>query len=162
MRGAEEIYFDRVSQIRMDQWTRGRVALIGDAAFCVSLLAGQGSALGMVSAYVLAGELAKARGEPELAFRRYESMMRPVIVGKQKAAEQFGSAFVPETEWGLRFRNLVISMLKVPTIAKAAFGRDIRDTFELPPSLLEAMSENTSSAGSCEAGVSGARSRSVL
>ena len=53
-----ELYFDRVSQIRMDRWSRGRVALIGDAAFCVSLVAGQGSALAMISAYVLAGELA--------------------------------------------------------------------------------------------------------
>ena len=50
-----------VSQIRMDAWSQGRVALVGDAAFCVSLLAGQGSALAMTSAYVLAGELARAQ-----------------------------------------------------------------------------------------------------
>ena len=56
---ATELYFDRVSQIRMRSWSKGRVALIGDAAFCVSLLAGQGSALAMISAYVLAGELAQ-------------------------------------------------------------------------------------------------------
>ena len=53
----EEVYFDSVSLIRMPSWSRGRVALVGDAAFCVSLLAGQGSALAMVSSYVLAGEL---------------------------------------------------------------------------------------------------------
>ena len=52
-----ELYFDRVSQIRMDTWSRGRVGLVGDAAFCVSLLAGQGSALAMTAAYVLAEEL---------------------------------------------------------------------------------------------------------
>ena len=60
-----ELYFDRVSQIRMGSWSRGRVALVGDAAFCVSLLAGQGSALAMISAYVLAGELASAGGRSE-------------------------------------------------------------------------------------------------
>ena len=59
---ADTIYMDRVSQIRMQNWTRGRVALIGDAAFCASLLAGQGSALAMISAYVMAGELATACG----------------------------------------------------------------------------------------------------
>lgn len=48
---------DRVSQIRMDTWSNGRVGLIGDAAFCPSLLAGQGSALAMIAAYALAGEL---------------------------------------------------------------------------------------------------------
>src|SRR5262249_4837382 len=45
-----DLYFDRVSQIRMDRWSRGRVALVGDAAFCVSLMAGQGSALAMTAA----------------------------------------------------------------------------------------------------------------
>src|SRR6185437_9730664 len=51
-----------------------RVALIGDAAFCVSLMAGQGSALAMTAAYVLAGELAKAGGRHDEAFRRYETL----------------------------------------------------------------------------------------
>lgn len=40
------IYFDRVSQVHMGDrvggWTRGRVALVGDAAWCISLLGGQG------------------------------------------------------------------------------------------------------------------------
>src|SRR5262249_7580618 len=58
--GAQNFYFDRVSQIRMTSWSQGRVALVGDAAFCVSLMAGQGSALAMTAAYVLAGELAQA------------------------------------------------------------------------------------------------------
>jgi 2-polyprenyl-6-methoxyphenol hydroxylase-like FAD-dependent oxidoreductase len=58
----KELYFDRVSQIKMDRRSKGRVALVGDAAFCVSLMAGQGSALAMTAAYVLAGELAKANG----------------------------------------------------------------------------------------------------
>jgi 2-polyprenyl-6-methoxyphenol hydroxylase-like FAD-dependent oxidoreductase len=48
--------------------TKGRIALIGDAAFCASLLAGQGSALAMISAYVLAGELAQAGGRYQQAF----------------------------------------------------------------------------------------------
>ncbi|WP_244482735.1 hypothetical protein [Mesorhizobium sp. Root102] len=59
---AVELYFDSVSQIRMNSWSQGRIALTGDAAFCLSLLAGQGSALAMISAYVLAGELFRADG----------------------------------------------------------------------------------------------------
>ena len=62
-----DLYFDRVSQIQMEpqrgMWTRGRVTLVGDAASCVSLLAGQGSALAMVGAYILAGELHRAHGD---------------------------------------------------------------------------------------------------
>ena len=54
---SNDLYFDRVSQIRMPKWSQGRIALVGDAAYCVSLMAGQGSALAMTGAYVQAGEL---------------------------------------------------------------------------------------------------------
>jgi 2-polyprenyl-6-methoxyphenol hydroxylase-like FAD-dependent oxidoreductase len=74
---SKDVYFDRVSQIHMGAWSRGRVALIGDAAFCPSLLAGQGAALAMISAYVLAGELGECEGRPEIAFTRYEQLLRP-------------------------------------------------------------------------------------
>ena len=67
----------------------GRVALVGDAAFCVSLAAGQGSALAMTAAYVLAGELAKADGRHDEAFGAYETLLRAYIVIKQKGAERF-------------------------------------------------------------------------
>jgi 2-polyprenyl-6-methoxyphenol hydroxylase-like FAD-dependent oxidoreductase len=62
MADASDIYLDRVSQIRMDRWTEGRTALIGDAAAAVSLLAGEGTGLAMAEAYVLAGELQACGG----------------------------------------------------------------------------------------------------
>jgi 2-polyprenyl-6-methoxyphenol hydroxylase-like FAD-dependent oxidoreductase len=127
-----DLYFDRVSQIRMDAWSHGRVALVGDAAFCVSLLAGQGSALAMTAAYILAGELATAQGRPRDAFRRYEERLRPVILAKQRAAERFATAFVPLTRLGVFFRNQMIKTFRVPAIARIAIGRDIRDQTELP------------------------------
>ena len=98
---AQELYFDRVSQIRMESWSRGRVALVGDAAFCVSLLAGQGSALAMTSAYALAGELTNAGGRYEEAFGNYEALLRDYINTKQSAADRFAGAFAPRTHWGL-------------------------------------------------------------
>jgi 2-polyprenyl-6-methoxyphenol hydroxylase-like FAD-dependent oxidoreductase len=127
-----DLYFDRVSQIRMDAWSHGRVALVGDAGFCVSLLAGQGSALAMTAAYVLAGELATSPSRPQVAFRRYEDRLRPFIHAKQRAAERFAAAFVPRTRPGVFFRNQVIKTFRVPAIASIAIGRDIRDQLELP------------------------------
>ena len=129
---APSLYVDRVSQIRMGAWSRGPVALIGDAAFCVSLAAGQGSALAMVSAYVLAGELAKAGGDHEMAFRDYEARLRPYIEIKQKGAARFAAAFAPRTPAGLWFRNQVIRAFSVPGLARFAVGREITDTLELP------------------------------
>ncbi|MGA8886743.1 MAG: FAD-binding domain [Pseudolabrys sp.] len=127
-----ELYFDRVSLIRMERWSRGRVALVGDAAFCVSLLAGQGSALAMISAYVLAGELADADGRHEKAFDKYEAFLRTYINTKQRGAERFAAVFAPKTRWGLWFRDQVIKTFAIPGLARLAVGRDIIDTLQLP------------------------------
>ena len=128
----DEIYFDRVSQIRMDSWSNGRVALVGDAAFCPSLLAGQGAALAMIAAYVLPGELAKNEGQPETAYRRYEERLRTFINDKQKAAEGFARSFAPKTRLGLFFRNQVTNALTIPGLAKLAIGRGLLDRLGLP------------------------------
>ena len=128
----ENLYFDRVSQIKMDRWSRGRVALVGDAAFCVSLMAGQGSALAMTAAYVLAGELTKSAGRHEEAFGNYERHLRAYIESKQKGAERFSAAFAPKSRWGLFLRNQIIKACSIPGLARIAFGRDIIDTLELP------------------------------
>src|SRR6516225_5307257 len=127
-----ELYFDRVSQIKMDRWSRGRVALVGDAAFCVSLMAGQGSALAMTAAYVWAGELAKAKGDHDRAFGKYEEVLQSFIGAKQIGAERFAAAFAPKTRWGVFFRNQVIRTLRIPGLGRLAFGRDITDTLALP------------------------------
>ena len=128
----QDLYFDRVSQIRTNSWSRGRVALAGDAAFCVSLMAGQGSALAMTAAYVLAGELAKASGQHEVAFGKYEELLRAYIEMKQRGAERFAAAFAPKTRWGLFLRNQVIKAFAIPGLARLAFGRDLIDTLQLP------------------------------
>jgi 2-polyprenyl-6-methoxyphenol hydroxylase-like FAD-dependent oxidoreductase len=129
---AGDLYFDRVSQIQMAKWSQGRVALVGDAAFCVSLLAGQGSALAMISAYVLAGELAAARGRYEEAFSNYETRLRSYINTKQRGAERLATVFAPKTAAGLWFRNQVIRTFAVPGVARLVAGRDIVDTLRLP------------------------------
>ncbi len=75
---ADDLYFDRVSQIEMPGWTQGRVALIGDAAGCISLLGGEGTGLAMTEAYVLAGELHRAGGDHRAAFAAYEDGCGPM------------------------------------------------------------------------------------
>jgi 2-polyprenyl-6-methoxyphenol hydroxylase-like FAD-dependent oxidoreductase len=128
----DQLYFDRVSQIKMPSWSHGRVALVGDAAFCVSLLAGQGSALAMISAYVLAGELASAHGQYHLAFARYDTLLRNYIDRKQRGAERFAGAFAPKTCAGIFLRNLVVRTFAIPGLARLIVGRDIADAVELP------------------------------
>lgn len=131
LEGAREVYFDTVSQIRMDCWSKGRVVLLGDAAACVSLLAGEGSGLALTGAYVLAGELASAANHSE-AFARYEQRLRAFIAGKQESAHRFASSFAPRTSLGIWFRAQVLKMMSVPGVAYLFIGRDLRDDFELP------------------------------
>jgi 2-polyprenyl-6-methoxyphenol hydroxylase-like FAD-dependent oxidoreductase len=128
----ESLYFDRVSQIKMGHWNRHRVALVGDAAFCISLTGGQGSALAITGAYVMAGELAKAAGQHQEAFRDYEALLSAYISSKQRGAERFSSAFAPRSRWGLFLRNQVIKACAIPGLSKLAFGRDIVDKLQLP------------------------------
>lgn len=131
----DDLYFDRVSQVRMDPqqglWTRGRVTLVGDAASCVSFLAGQGSALAMVGAYILAGELHLANGDYTEAFERYQNLFAPLVLKKQKAALRFAGVFAPKSKFALFLRNQVFNLMSIPWIADFAAGRDLVDKIDL-------------------------------
>ena len=116
----------------MGRWSRGRVALIGDAAFSVSLMGGQGSALAITAAYVLAGELARSEGRHEEAFSAYEALLQPWLAAKQRAAARFAGAFAPRTRFGLFLRNQVTRALAIPGLSRLVIGRDIADTLRLP------------------------------
>lgn len=129
---ATSYYFDAVSQIRMPSWTRGRVALVGDAAACPSLLAGQGSALAMIESYVLAAELAGAGGDHEQAFARYHERLAPFLHSKQAAARGLGLAFAPRDRLQLLVRNTVMRLMGLPKVADLAMGRSFHDAIELP------------------------------
>ena len=132
MATARTFYFDRVSQIRMPSWSRGRVALVGDAAACPSLLAGQGSALAMIEAYVLAAELARADGDHVTAFARYHARLAPLLRSKQDAAKGLGVGFAPRNQVQLAIRNTVIRLLGLPGVSNLVMGRSLRDAVELP------------------------------
>jgi 2-polyprenyl-6-methoxyphenol hydroxylase-like FAD-dependent oxidoreductase len=131
MQIVREIYFDRVSQIRMARWTNGRTALVGDAAACVSLLAGEGTGLAMAEAYVLAEALRDCSGNHDAAFASYEASLMPFLSRKQEAAARFASSFVPKTAVGIGVRNIVTRLLRVPVIADVVIGRDLRDDLDL-------------------------------
>ncbi len=126
------VYFDRVAQIRLPRWTEGRVALLGDAAACVSLLGGEGTGLAMVEAYTLAGELARADGDHVAAFAAYESRLREHLQAKQKAALRNVGFFVPKHDWSRWARDRMVSLASRPLVAKILAGGMARDSLSLP------------------------------
>ncbi|GAA5185394.1 FAD-dependent monooxygenase [Rugosimonospora acidiphila] len=100
---APELYFDSISKVRVPQWHTGRVALLGDAAWGVTL-GGMGVGTGVVGAYVLAGELAVANGDHRIAYPAYERRMRQYADRWQRGAHP-GKFLAPGTGWGLWLRN---------------------------------------------------------
>jgi 2-polyprenyl-6-methoxyphenol hydroxylase-like FAD-dependent oxidoreductase len=129
---ATTFYFDAVSQIQMPSWTRGRVALVGDAAACPSLLAGQGSALAMIESYVLAAELARSHGDHVRAFAHYQDRLAPFLRSKQAAARGLGLAFAPRNTFQLLVRNTVMRLMGLPKVTDLAMGKSFHDAIELP------------------------------
>ena len=132
MPDARSFYFDRVSQIRMPTWSRGRVVLLGDAAACASLLAGQGSALAMIEGYVLAQALNDPSNDHTAALIEYERTLSSFVRSKQDAAARMGVAFAPRNRFELALRNAAIRSMRVPLLADLAIGRRLHDEVDLP------------------------------
>jgi 2-polyprenyl-6-methoxyphenol hydroxylase-like FAD-dependent oxidoreductase len=128
----DELYFDVVSQIEAPKWSKGRVALIGDAAACISLLGGEGTGLAMIEAYVLAGELKAAGGDHALAFANYEERLRGFIADKQHSARRFARSFAPHTAFGVWFRDRVVQLMAIPGLARLLIGPQLKDELILP------------------------------
>ena len=104
--GLENFYFDKFCQIKMLSWTKGRVALVGDAGYCASPAAGMGASLSISGAAALADALMKHDGDFELAFAEYNVGLRPFIEGVQATAElNVRENFIPRTEEAIKKRN---------------------------------------------------------
>ncbi len=102
---ADDLYFDSVSQVRLPAWTRGRIALLGDAASCVSLF-GDGSSLAMAGAFTLASALASYPADYARAFDRYETEHRTLVDPKQRHVGRTVALLIPKTRLGVAARNL--------------------------------------------------------
>jgi 2-polyprenyl-6-methoxyphenol hydroxylase-like FAD-dependent oxidoreductase len=128
---APDFYFDVVSQIQMNHWSKDRVTLVGDACDCPSLLSGQGSTLAMVGAYILAGELKEANGNYKIAFERYENIFKPFIERKQKIAKNFAKSLVPKSKIGIWLRNTFTNLMFLPFVSRLFIRQFLDDKLKL-------------------------------
>jgi 2-polyprenyl-6-methoxyphenol hydroxylase-like FAD-dependent oxidoreductase len=121
--------FDALSQVRMPSWSSGRVALVGDAAYCASPLSGAGAMLALLGAYRLAGEIAVADGDHQLAFRHYEEGHRRLVERSQ--ANLFIGLVAPKSRTGIWARN---TMARLPVLgAMASLERRLQPKTEPLP-----------------------------
>jgi 2-polyprenyl-6-methoxyphenol hydroxylase-like FAD-dependent oxidoreductase len=125
MDAAPDFYFDSLSQVKMESWSKDRVVLLGDAASCASPMAGMGTSIAMVGAYVLAGELKTAGGGHGKAFANYEAAMREFVNEAQKMAEGV-SWFIPQTRLKLWFSKKLWSWMPQSTLRKLMIEQPAR------------------------------------
>jgi 2-polyprenyl-6-methoxyphenol hydroxylase-like FAD-dependent oxidoreductase len=129
--GCHELYFDAVAQVRTPRWSKGRIGLVGDAAACPSLLAGEGTSLAMAGAYILARELDRCDGDFPAALARYERRFRPVVERKQKAALRLRGWFAPKSALGLQLRNGLTRLAAAPPFSRLLIGDMVSNRLQL-------------------------------
>ena len=107
-------YFDSITQLQLDTWSSGRVTLVGDAGYCPGPAVGGSTSLAVVGAYVLAGELARARGDYAAAFAAYEREMRQPVLRSRAFARGAAKSLVPGSHaaaWAMTQAVQLVSLL---------------------------------------------------
>lgn len=132
-------YFDAISQLRLDRWSRRRVTLVGDAGYCPGPAVGGSTSLAVVGAYVLAGELARADGDNLRAFAAYELAMREPVRLSRIFARGAAKSIIPGSRagvWALTRGAQLVSHLPAPlsrTLAKLnTKGVRMHDSMHVP------------------------------
>jgi 2-polyprenyl-6-methoxyphenol hydroxylase-like FAD-dependent oxidoreductase len=129
LHGAPEVYFDSISRVSVPAWCTGRVALLGDAAWGVTL-GGMGVGTGLVGAYVLAGELAAAGGDYRTALAAYQNRLRGYASRWQRGANP-GQFLAPSTATRLWIRNKMFASRAVQRLMVAT-SRSLATDLDLP------------------------------
>ncbi|KAH8678434.1 hypothetical protein BX600DRAFT_532321 [Xylariales sp. PMI_506] len=128
LKEADDFYCERLGIVKLDSWHRGRVALVGEAAWCSSVLTGMGTTSCLVGAYVLAGEIGKhcgrgdegGRDEPKVvgkniatALDAYEQKFMPFMRQVQDGlSEKTGTrTYMPSTRWGVAILNALVRLI---------------------------------------------------
>ena len=108
LRGADDVYLQETAQVKNKTWSKGRVVLVGDTAYCPSSLSGGGCTSAIIGAYVLAAEIHQHQEDPQAGFTAYEVTMRPYMDDGQKIMSGFPHLAAPETQWGIHILHTVL------------------------------------------------------
>ena len=128
-----DLYLEAVGQVRMPRWSKGRIALVGDAAYCASPISGMGTSLGLCGAYVLAGELARHVDHTQ-AFAAYEQRMRPYVAQAQSVPKFAPRLASPHSRLGIGLGHAVLRLATAPGF-KTLLGKFLSpkaDAIDLP------------------------------
>lgn len=137
---ADNVLFDSVEQVHLDSWQRGRVVLVGDAAWCVTLYSGMGASSGMAGADLLGTMLARHPRDLPAALASWERRLRPHIEFLQRNGQQMRNLFVPPHRGQILLRRIIVRLSRFPLTAplmtmvrdRGKVGRMMRADFAHP------------------------------
>ncbi|KAL2823322.1 hypothetical protein BDW59DRAFT_173627 [Aspergillus cavernicola] len=135
---SDDFYCERIGVIKLDNWSQGRIALLGDAAYGPSAMTGMGTSCAMAGAYILAGEIGKGSSEGDIttALKNYEQKMRPFIDQVQKGLtddDNYMGRF-PTSSFGITLVYCLVwvaSIMRLDILARWVLREDTKD-WELP------------------------------
>ncbi|KAI1075966.1 FAD/NAD(P)-binding domain-containing protein [Whalleya microplaca] len=125
LKSSDDFYCEHLGLVKLDSWSRGRVTLVGDAAYCPSANTGMGTTSGIVGAYILAGEIGRHCGRPgkentdgadnaeanlTAALKAYEEKFRPFMNQLQKGLSEDSWDMMPSGPFGVTVLNLLMGV----------------------------------------------------
>lgn len=133
LENTQDFYYDVLRQVKMDRWSKGRVVVTGDAAWCATPLGGIGTTLAVVGAYVLAGEVA-TKGIHSEAFAAYDRILRPYVEKGQGVPKVAPKMAQPHTRFGVALQRTLLGIAASPGVRKIALKlfAPPADEIELP------------------------------
>ncbi|MBW0517689.1 hypothetical protein O181_057404 [Austropuccinia psidii MF-1] len=153
LRKADDMHIYEVAQVKANTWSKGRVVLLGDSAYCPSAATNMGTTAAIVGSYMLASKIIKHKSDYQRAFSAYETTLRPWINDVQRISPGFPALFFPDSILGVYLLRTLMVLLVIITNSKTfAFVYNIvtesnifgwlhdtpssqpePDKFELPP-----------------------------
>ena len=103
------VFWDNITQIQMPKWFNNRVGLVGDSAYCPTLVSGQGASMAMAGAYFLAEALQETQIHQE-AFQMMDARLRPHMEKIQASARNFAPTFIPKSRLRIMMINWVLRL----------------------------------------------------
>ncbi|KAF6218148.1 hypothetical protein HO133_006107 [Letharia lupina] len=130
----DDFYMQSNAQVKLDSWSKGRMSVVGAAAFCPSPISGMGTTVAIVGAYILAGEISRCGTDYEKAFEAYESIMRPFVDTAQSLPPGAPAIANPETAWGNNLMNRLLDFVSWNGLESllGRFGGPPADAIVLP------------------------------
>lgn len=129
-----DFYMSHWCQVVTPQWTKGRCAILGDAAFATM---GVGTSLAMTGAYCLTGELSRITRKEDVAkaLDKYETIYRPYAAKHERQMIGFPQLFNPQTTWGvwaLQTILRIVIMLRIPQTLMRFLDDAGKESWSLP------------------------------